>query len=331
MARIVVTGGAGYIGAHVCKALAGAGFTPIVLDNFATGHRWAVRWGPLVETDLADRSAVEALLVRERPVAVIHLAASIEVGESVRNPQKYYRNNIANSLNLLEAMVAANVGVLVFSSTGATYGIVDRIPIPEDHLQQPINPYGETKLVIERAIRWFGSAHGLKWTSLRYFNAAGADPEGEIGEGHEPEIHLVPLVLGACLGQRPPVTIYGGDYPTIDGTAVRDYVHVSDLATAHLLAVRRLLDGGDGLDLNLGTGTGYSVRQLLDEAGRVTGVAPPAVLGARRPGDPPALVADSSRARRILDWTPRLSDLRTILDTAYRWHRDGPTHGQATR
>jgi UDP-arabinose 4-epimerase len=321
MTRVIVTGGAGYIGAHVCKALARAGFEPVALDNLSTGHRDSVRWGRLLSVDLADRSAVHAALLAERPAAVVHLAASIEVGESMRLPQRYYANNVVGSLNLLDAMLAAGVGTIVFSSTGATYGIADRVPIPEDHPQRPINPYGETKLVIERALGWCGGAYGMRWAALRYFNAAGADPEGEIGERHEPEIHLVPLVLGACMGRRPPVRVMGTGYPTADGTAVRDYVHVADLADAHVRVLRYLRDGGDSLALNLGTGTGHSVREVLREAAAVTGSAPPFVEGERRAGDPPALVADPARAMRILEWRPQYSDLATILRTAYRFHR----------
>jgi UDP-glucose-4-epimerase GalE len=320
-APILVTGGAGYIGSHVCKALARAGFMPITLDSFVTGHRRAVRWGPLLELDLRDRPAVLQALSQARPVAVIHLAASIEVAESMREVGKYYGNNVCGSINLLEAAIACGARAFVFSSTGATYGIARQVPIPEDHPQEPINPYGETKLAIERAIRWFGTASGLPWAALRYFNAAGADPEGEIGEAHEPEIHLVPLALGACLGVRPPPTILGTDYPTADGTAVRDYVHVSDLADAHVHAVQYLLEGGTPMAFNLGIGQGYSVRQVLREAAALTGAAPAFGEGPRRPGDPPALVADPRRAMDRLGWRPQRSDLATILETACRWHR----------
>ena len=321
MSRILVTGGAGYIGSHTCKALARAGFEPVTVDNLATGHRAAVRWGPLLELDLADRDAVRRLLERERFLAVIHLAGFLDVAESMRRPDKYYANNVINTLNLLNAMVAAGPRVVVFSSTGATYGMAEKVPIAEDHPQRPINPYGETKLAIERAIEWYGVAHGLQWASLRYFNAAGADPDGEIGEAHQPEVHLIPLVLGACLGTRPPVQVFGTDYPTPDGTAIRDYVHVVDLAEAHRKALLWLLDGGRELAVNLGTGMGRSVREILRAAATVTGVEPPFTECDRRLGDPPALVADPARANETLRWRPRHSDLPTILETAYRWHR----------
>jgi UDP-glucose-4-epimerase GalE len=323
MERVLVTGGAGYIGSHVCKALAKAGYEPVALDNLSTGRRQAVRWGRLLELDLADEAGVRAALERERPIAVMHLAASIEVAQSLREPARYYANNVANSLRLLDAMLAADVRTLVFSSTGATYGVANMVPIPEDHRQLPINPYGETKLAVERAIAWLGKAHGLRWVALRYFNAAGADPDGDIGEAHEPEIHLIPLALGAALGLRPPLTVMGTDYPTADGTAVRDYVHVTDLADAHLAALSYLVDGGASVALNLGTGRGYSVRQVIDQVAAVTGRAPPWVDGGRRPGDPPALVANADCALRTLSWRPRHSDLRTILETAYRWHSGG--------
>ncbi|MFO1060624.1 MAG: UDP-glucose 4-epimerase GalE [Dongiaceae bacterium] len=321
--RILVTGGAGYVGAHVCKALARSGFEPVVLDNLSTGHRSAVRWGRLIELDLADKAALVETLRRERPAGVAHLAASIEVAQSMREPARYYANNVVNSLNLLEAMQAAGVPAIVFSSTGATYGIATQVPIPEDHLQLPVNPYGETKLVIERALGWLGKAQGLRWLAFRYFNAAGADPDAEIGEQHEPEIHLIPLALGAALGHRPPLQVMGLDYPTPDGTAVRDYVHVADLAEAHVVGLRHLLAGGESGAFNLGSGRGTSVREIVDEVATVTGRRPPVRESGRRPGDPPILVADPRRAMRTLGWQPRQSDLRTILETAARWHGGG--------
>ena len=319
--KVLVAGGAGYIGSHACKALAGAGFDPVTVDSLASGHREAVRWGRLIELDLADRAALPALLAAENVAAVMHFAASIEVGESVARPGEYYANNVVNTLGLLDAAVAAGVRAVVFSSSAATYGTPSQLPIPEDHPQVPVNPYGETKLAMERALRWYGEAHGFGWAALRYFNAAGADPDGETGEAHDPETHLVPLVLEAVMGRRPPVKVFGTDYATPDGTAVRDYIHVTDLAEAHVLALQRLLDGGSSLAANLGTGQGYSVRQILAAAEAAAGSPVPHEDAARRAGDPPELVADPSLAMRELDWKPTLSDLPTILATALAWHR----------
>jgi UDP-arabinose 4-epimerase len=317
---VLVTGGAGYIGAHACKALAGAGFRPVVFDNLSRGRREAVRWGPLVEADLADRPRLCAALVEHRVAAVMHFAAYAYVGESVADPALYYRNNLGGTLSLLEAMRETGVGEIVFSSTCATYGIPDRVPIREDAPQRPVNPYGETKLAIERALHWYGKAYAMRSVSLRYFNAAGADPQGEIGECHEPETHLVPLVLQAALGQRPHIEIYGTDYPTPDGTAIRDYVHVGDLAIAHLRALERLRAGGDSAAVNLGTGRGHSVREVIAAAEAASGRKVPSRAAPRRPGDPAALVADPSLAAEILDWRPQLSDLDTLIRTSLAWH-----------
>ena len=317
---VLVTGGAGYIGSHACKALAGAGFQPVVFDNLSRGHREAVRWGPLVEGDLADRQRLCAALIEHKVEAVMHFAAYAYVGESVTDPALYYRNNLGGTLSLLEAMREAGIGEIVFSSTCATYGIPDRVPIREDAPQRPVNPYGETKLAIERALHWYAAAYGLRSVSLRYFNAAGADPEGEIGEHHEPETHLVPLVLQAALGQRPHIEIYGTDYPTPDGTAIRDYVHVCDLAIAHLRALERLRGGGGSAAVNLGTGQGHSVREVIAAAELASGRKVPARAAPRRPGDPPALVADPSLAGEILGWHPQHSDLDTIIRTSLAWH-----------
>ena len=317
---VLVTGGAGYIGSHACKALAGAGFQPVVFDNLSRGHREAVRWGPLVEGDLADRQRLCAALIEHKVEAVMHFAAYAYVGESVTDPALYYRNNLGGTLSLLEAMREAGIGEIVFSSTCATYGIPDGVPIREDAPQRPVNPYGETKLAIERALHWYAAAYGLRSVSLRYFNAAGADPEGEIREHHEPETHLVPLVLQAALGQRPHVEIYGTDYPTPDGTAIRDYVHVCDLAIAHLRALERLRGGGGSAAVNLGTGQGHSVREVIAAAELASGRKVPARAAPRRPGDPPALVADPSLAGEILGWHPQHSDLDTIIRTSLAWH-----------
>jgi UDP-arabinose 4-epimerase len=317
---VLVTGGAGYIGSHACKALARAGYQPVVFDNLSRGHRAAVRWGPLVEGDIAERGKLVAALDRHCVSVVMHFAAYAYVGESVTDPALYYANNLGGSLSLLEAMREAAVDKIVFSSTCATYGTPAAVPIHEAMLQLPVNPYGETKLAIERALRWYGEAYGLQWASLRYFNAAGADPEGEIGELHEPETHLVPLVLQAALGERPQIDIYGTDYPTPDGTAIRDYIHVQDLAEAHLRALEHLGEGGQNVALNLGTGCGHSVREVIRAAEAVSGKSIRCRETARRPGDPPILVADPGLAAELLGWSPRISDLDTIVRTAFVWH-----------
>jgi UDP-arabinose 4-epimerase len=326
---ILVTGGAGYIGSHACKALAAAGWEPVTYDNLGRGHREAVRWGPLVEGDLADGKRLVETLRRFKAEAVMHFAAFAYVGESVTVPELYFRNNVVNSLVLLEAMHEAGVRQIVFSSTCATYGLPEAMPIAESAPQHPVNPYGESKLMIERMLHWLGPAHGLRHAALRYFNAAGADPGGEIGEHHEPETHLIPLILDAALGRRDAIEIYGTDYPTPDGTAIRDYIHVNDLAQAHVLALEHLGGGGDSLALNLGTGTGHSVRAVIDAAERVTGRRIARRETGRRPGDPPILVADARRAQATLRWTPRLSGLDDILATAWAWHRraHGPAPG----
>lgn len=318
--KVLVTGGAGYIGSHTCKALSGAGYTPVTLDNLVFGHRWAVRWGPFVEADLADRDAVERVLREHDIDSVIHFAAYAYVGESMNDPGKYFRNNVANTLNLLEAMRAAGVARIVFSSTCATYGIPDAVPIAEDHPQRPVNPYGESKLFVERALHWHGIAHGLRSMALRYFNAAGADPDGEIGEDHDPETHLVPLAIETALGRRAELQVMGTDYPTPDGTAIRDYIHVTDLADAHVRALRHLEAGCGSGALNLGTGRGDSVREVVAMVERVSGRTVNARNAPRRPGDPPALVAAPGRARQVLGWEPKWSDLETIVRTAHAWH-----------
>lgn len=323
--RVLVTGGAGYIGSHTCKALAAAGHVPVTFDNLSTGHRAAVRWGPLVVGELGERELVERTLREQRIDAVVHFAASAYVGESMTDPARYFRNNVIHTLGLLEAMQASGVRHLVFSSTCATYGVPRAVPIPEDHPQQPVNPYGESKLFVERALHWHGVCHGLHWLALRYFNAAGADPDGEIGEVHEPETHLIPLAIQAALGQRGPLQVMGTDYPTPDGTAVRDYIHVSDLADAHVRALGHLLGGGASDALNLGTGRGHSVREVIAAVARASARAVPAVDAPRRAGDPPALVAAPGRAAAVLGWRPVHSSLETIVRTALRWHARGRT------
>lgn len=313
---ILVTGGAGYVGSHACKALARAGWRPVVYDNLSRGRREAVRWGPLVEGDLADRAAVAAALRTHQIGAVMHFAAFAYVGESVGDPELYYHNNIGGTLSLLSAMREAGVATIVFSSTCAVYGVPDRLPIREDCPKAPLNPYGETKLAIERALHWYSGAYGLRYAALRYFNAAGCDPDGEIGEDHDPETHLIPRVLRAALGTGEPVEIYGNDYPTPDGTAIRDYIHVTDLADAHVKALSDLAAGGDSMALNLGTGRGWSVREVIAAVERVSGLTVPRREAARRPGDPPELVADPAAARARLLWQPQHSDLDTIVGTA---------------
>ena len=321
---ILVTGGAGYIGSHACKALARAGYLPVVFDNLSRGHREAVRWGPFVEGDLADRLCLRAALAEHRVGAVMHFAAYADVGQSVTDPALYYRNNLGGTLSLLDAMREAGVGEIVFSSTCAIYGTPDAVPIGESAPQCPVNPYGETKLAIERALRWYGGAYGIRSASLRYFNAAGADLGGELGEAHEPETHLIPLVLQAALGQKPHIEVYGTDYPTPDGTTIRDYVHVDDLATAHLRALEHLRAEGASIAVNLGTGDGHSVREVIAAVERISGCRVPMREAARRPGDPPALVADPARAAELLGWRPKCSDLETIIRTALAWHTHHP-------
>jgi UDP-arabinose 4-epimerase len=317
---VLVTGGAGYIGSHTCKALHRAGYQPVVVDNLSAGHRAAVRYGPLEVGDLLDAAGLDRIVARHAPTAILHFAAHAYVGESVRDPGKYYRNNVVGSLNLLEVARDHGIRHLVFSSSCATYGVPTEQPIGEHTPQQPVNPYGESKLMVERTLRDFAAAHGLQSVALRYFNAAGADPDGELGECHDPETHLIPLVIRAALDPLSPITVYGTDYPTPDGTAVRDYVHVADLADAHVRALDYLRRGGASTALNLGTGTGHSVREVLEAVGHVAGAPVPWIAGARRPGDPPMLVADAARARALLNWQPRSSTLPELIASAWRWH-----------
>jgi UDP-arabinose 4-epimerase len=316
---VLVTGGAGYIGSHACKALAQAGYVPVTYDNLSRGHRHAVRWGPFVEGDVGDSGAV-ALALKEHGVsAVMHFAAFAYVGESGTDPALYYRNNVVGTLALLDAMREAGVGNIVFSSTCATYGLPEVMPIAESTPQRPVNAYGETKLAIERVLHWYGQAYGLRWVALRYFNASGCDRGGEIGEEHDPETHLIPLVLRAALGTAPPVSIFGTDYPTQDGTAIRDYIHVEDLASAHVRAIDHLANGGANAAVNLATGRGYSVREIIAAVARAVGHDVPQRESPRRIGDPPALVADPSLAQTLLGWSAECSDLDTIIRTALAW------------
>ncbi len=318
--NVLVTGGAGYIGSHAAKALALAGHLPVTFDSLERGHRENVKWGPLVEADLADESAIANALAKYDIHAVMHFAAYAYVGESMVQPRKYFANNFCNTLNLLNAMHQRQVQQIVFSSTCATYGSLVTLPIREDHSQNPVNPYGESKLFIEKMLRWAGECEQLKWVSLRYFNAAGADPDGETGEDHDPEPHVIPRALAAANGGEP-LGVFGTDYPTRDGTAVRDYVHVTDIADAHVRALAYLENGGASITLNLGTGNGHTVFELIHAVDTVVGLKTPYRLEARRDGDPPELVADPSLARRTLGWECRHSDLNTIVQTAWAYYK----------
>ena len=319
MKRILVTGGAGYIGSHACKALAAAGYSPICFDSLIRGHKSAVQWGPLIQGDLCDFAAVDQVIAETRPLAVLHFAAFAYVGESVSDPGMYYRNNFVGTLNLLESMRSHSVNQLVFSSTCATYGEPEKLPLTEEHPQRPINPYGASKLMVERMIADFGAAYGLRSISLRYFNAAGADADCCIGEHHVPETHLIPLVLEAA-ESRTSMTVHGDDYDTPDGTCIRDYIHVADLADAHILALRALEHGAYAAAYNLGNGRGYSVREIIAAAEAVTGVSIPVRIGNRRPGDPPVLVGDATKFITELGWKIQHPNLSGIIESAWRWH-----------
>lgn len=321
--KILVVGGAGYIGSHTVRALEAVGHDVWVYDNLIAGHRDAVRAEQLIEGCLTDRNRLEQTLRQHQIEVVMHFAAFALVGESVADPAKYYQNNIVATLALLDAMRACGVGQLVFSSTTATYGEPEQIPISEDTPQRPINPYGFTKLVVERAMADYAQAYGLGFAALRYFNAAGASPSGEIGEDHDPESHLIPLVLQVALGQREHIVIFGDDFPTEDGTCVRDYVHVDDLAQAHLLALDHI-EAGKGFFVNLGNGLGFSVNQVIEACRRVTQHPIPAIVGDRRPGDPPKLIADAARAKALLGWEPKYKDIDSIIQTAWGWHSTHP-------
>lgn len=321
--RILVTGGAGYIGSHTVKLLLARGHDVRIYDNLCHGHRAAVPPDRLIVADLADAAALDQAFVMHRIEAVIHFAAFAYVGESVTQPARYYKNNLVNALALLDAVRRHEVRRFVFSSTCATYGVPVKVPITEDNPQRPINPYGHTKLAVEHALADYSKAYAIGYAALRYFNAAGAAADGTIGEDHHPETHLIPLVLQTALGQRPHIEVFGTDYPTPDGTCVRDYVHVDDLAEAHLLAVEKC-EPGRGLCLNLGTGRGYSVREVIQTAESVTGKKIAVKESPRRPGDPPELVAAAGNARDTLGWTPRFPELRPIVETAWNWHRTHP-------
>lgn len=326
---VLITGGAGYIGSHICKALAKAGYRPITYDNLVHGHRWAVRWGPLETGDLLDQARLGHVFDRYRPLAVVHCAAFAYVGESMINPEKYYQNNVAGSLSLLQVS-RRHLTPIVFSSSCATYGIPDRLPITECTQQQPINPYGATKLMVERMITDFGQAYGSPFAILRYFNVGGADADGKIGEDHTPETHLIPLVIDAASGRGSPITIFGADYDTPDGTCIRDYVHVSDLADAHVRAVQRLLAGGSPDAFNLGIGRGFSVREVVSAVERIAGRMVPVTMSSRRPGDPPALVSDATKAHKELSWKASYDELDAIIRTAWAWHQTHFSNDEAS-
>lgn len=321
MSFILVTGGAGYIGSHTCKLLARAGFTPVTYDNLSRGNPEAVQWGPLEIGELADGARLRDVLTRYRPSAVVHFAALAYVGESIENPPAYYRNNVGGTAALLGAMGECGVGKIVFSSTCAVYGAAETIPIHEDVACAPVNPYGATKLICERMLRETAAVSPLNFIALRYFNAAAADPDGEIGECHVPETHAIPLLLDVAAGKNESFTIFGDDYPTPDGTCIRDYIHVSDLADAHVKALTALLAEAASTSLNLGTGRGWSVRELIASVQQITGRNVPVTVGPRRSGDPPILVADAGHARELLGWRPSYPDVALQIKHAWAWHQ----------
>lgn len=322
---MLVVGGAGYIGSHTCLDLANKGFKPVVYDNFSNGHREFVKWGPAEEGDIRDRARLDEVLAKHKPAAILHFAALIEVGESVKDPVAFYENNVVGTLTLLSAAQAAGVKAFVFSSTCATYGLPQSVPLDESHRQVPINPYGRTKYIVEQALADYDQYKGLRSVILRYFNAAGADFEGRIGEWHTPETHAIPLAIDAALGRRQGFKVFGSDYDTRDGTCVRDYIHVLDLADAHVRAVEYLLDGGDSVALNLGTGTGTTVKELLGTIETVSNRPFPVEYVGRREGDSTTLVANNDKARDILGWSPQY-DLTEIIQSAWNWHAKSNQH-----
>ena len=318
-ATVLVTGGAGYIGSHTCLRLAEAGFTPVVYDNLSNGHEAFVQWGPFERGDIRDGTRLDEVFAKHKPSAVIHFAALIEVGESVKHPGRFFENNVSGAISLIEAARRGGVNTLVFSSTCATYGDPVRVPMDETHPQAPLNPYGRSKLMVEQALADYDRYAGFRSIALRYFNAAGADPNGRVGERHSPETHAIPLAIEAAMGKRTGFSLFGTDYDTRDGTAVRDYIHVVDLADAHVLALKRLLDGGASDVFNLGTGTGTTVRELIATIRQVSGKPFEVTEAPRREGDAPVLVADNRKAREVLGWTPKL-DLNAIVESAWAWH-----------
>lgn len=324
MENILVVGGAGYIGSYMCKYLSAKKYCPIVLDNLSCGRQQAVKWGPFFEGNLDDNNLLEHIFSEYHISAVMHFAAFASVSESVTDPGKYYRNNVAATVVLLEAMIRHKINNFIFSSTCATYGMPNEIPITEEAVQSPINPYGRSKLMVEEILNDFRGAYGLESVCLRYFNAAGADPDTEVGEDHKPETHLIPLVFQTALGQREKIEIFGNDYPTRDGTCIRDYIHIVDLAQAHLLALEKLFNDKIGGNYNLGNGEGYSVKEVIELAREITGRSIPEVISERRAGDPAILVGSSEKAKDILGWKPKYTDLLTILETAWKWHKRFP-------
>jgi UDP-glucose 4-epimerase len=323
MNKVLVTGGAGYIGSHACKALAAAGYVPVTYDNLVTGWEDAVKFGPFEKGDLLDRSRLDEVFAEHKPVAVMHFAALSQVGESMKDPGIYWRNNVVGSLNLIEAAVTAGCLDFVFSSTCATYGEQDGVTLDENCVQEPINAYGASKRAIEDMLTNFGQSHGLRSVIFRYFNVAGGDPEGEIGEFHQPETHLIPLMLDAVDGRRAALTLFGTDYDTPDGTCIRDYVHVCDLVDAHVLGVKWLADGKGSRVFNLGTGNGFSVREVVKHSGDITNKPVPVVEGERRAGDATKLVSGSKRAEAELGWKPQRSNMKDMIADAWRWHQNG--------
>jgi len=321
---ILVTGGAGYVGSHACKALFHAGYIPVAYDNLICGHRRLVKWGPFEEGDIADSAKLREVIEKYNPTAIMHFAAFAYVSESVKNPGKYYRNNVSGTLSLLEVMRDYGTKRIIFSSSCATYGISDSPYISETHSQNPVNPYGRTKLMVEQMLGDFDLAYGIKSIALRYFNAAGADPDGETGEDHTPETHLIPLVLDVAVGKRQNVTIFGNDYATADGTCIRDYIHVSDLADAHVLALKLLENHMASNSFNLGNGVGYSVKEIISTTEQITGLAVPTINGTRRQGDPDRLLADTHKAKSVLGWTPQYGDIETIIKHAWNFHKTTP-------
>ena len=324
MVEILVIGGAGYIGSHMCKYLYGKGLTPIVLDNLSLGHREAVKWGILYVGELDDQRLLAAIFRRHNIQAVMHFAAFCYVGESVAEPLKYYQNNVGATLRLLAAMMDHGVNKMIFSSSCATYGESKRVPIREDQSQNPINPYGRSKLMLENILDDLARANGLQSVCLRYFNAAGADPEGELGEDHKPETHLIPIVLSVASGQLKELTVFGNDYPTEDGTCIRDYIHVNDLAQAHYLSLLHLLNGGESKKYNLGNTNGYSILDVIKTASGVTGRKISYTYAERRAGDPAMLIGSADKVIRELNWKPMFNNLENILQTAWSWHSKNP-------
>ncbi len=318
---ILVVGGAGYIGSHINKELNKKGYKTIVYDNLSYGHREAVKQGQFILGDTGDREHLRLVFKNYKIDAVMHFAAFTSVGESVKDPSKYYTNNVANTLNLLNVMMEFGTKYFIFSSTAAVYGIPEKTPITEDHPLNPINPYGQSKLMVEKILKNYGTAYGLKSVALRYFNASGADPDNEIGEDHTPETHLIPLVLDAAIGKREDIKIFGTDYPTEDGTCIRDYIHVTDLADAHILALEYLMDGGESNMFNLGNGKGFSVREIIEKVREVTGIDFKATESQRREGDPPILMASPDKPQKILGWKQKHSDINVIIKTAWEWHK----------